>query len=198
MPLRISTFDLLARRTIVLEKGCISQAVTASCAVPLLFPPTFIGSRPHYDGGIADHDAFAGCKAGERVLSIQHAAKEVVAVDELDDDAGSRLGRAVSLPAGGAAQGLKERLMHACMPRHSPPQDCVVLTLEHLPYVGPDRMHLGGRALDEASEGTQVAIDMRLAAHPAGGKPPVMLRVACASAPAGMVSESSAARQTLR
>lgn len=68
-PFAASVFDVLARRTRVLAQGELAPAIQASCSVPLLFHPTFIGHRPYVDGGVRDRPALAGVEPGARVLS---------------------------------------------------------------------------------------------------------------------------------
>lgn len=65
---RISVFDIVARRTTVLDRGDLSAAIRASCAVPGLFHPVWIARRAYWDGGILDRPGLAGIPAGERVL----------------------------------------------------------------------------------------------------------------------------------
>lgn len=67
VPVRISAFDILARKTVVLERGDLSSAIRASCAVPAMFQPVWIDRRPHWDGGILDRPGLAGVPSG-RVL----------------------------------------------------------------------------------------------------------------------------------
>ncbi len=66
--LRISVFDIRARRTQVLERGDLSAAIRASCAVPALFHPVWIDKRAYWDGGILDRPGLAGIPTGERTL----------------------------------------------------------------------------------------------------------------------------------
>ncbi len=68
VPVRISVFDIVARRTAVLDAGDLSPAIRASCAVPGLFHPVWIGKRAYWDGGILDRPGLAGMPDGERVL----------------------------------------------------------------------------------------------------------------------------------
>lgn len=68
VPITISVYDVLARRTVVRDSGPIAEAIHASCAVPLLFQPVWIGGRPHLDGGLRDRPGLAGVAPGERVL----------------------------------------------------------------------------------------------------------------------------------
>lgn len=64
VPARVSVFDILRRRTRVVEAGDLSTAIRASCAVPGMFQPVWIDRRPHWDGGILDRPGIAGVPAG--------------------------------------------------------------------------------------------------------------------------------------
>jgi NTE family protein len=64
VPVRISVFDILARRTRVLESGDLASAIRASCAVPVMFHPVWIDRRPYWDGGILDRPGIAGVPPG--------------------------------------------------------------------------------------------------------------------------------------
>jgi NTE family protein len=72
VPLRVSAFDILARRTATLVDGDLADAIRASCAVPAMFHPVWIGRRPYWDGGILDRPGLAGVPPG-RVL-LHHIA----------------------------------------------------------------------------------------------------------------------------
>lgn len=72
VPLGISVFDILARRTAVLERGDLAAAIRASCAVPGLFQPVWIDRRPYWDGGILDRPGIAGAPPGR--LLFHHLA----------------------------------------------------------------------------------------------------------------------------
>jgi NTE family protein len=67
VPVRISAFSILDRRTAVLARGDLADAIRASCAVPAMFQPVWIDRRPYWDGGILDRPGLAGVPAG-RVL----------------------------------------------------------------------------------------------------------------------------------
>ncbi len=69
VPLAISVFDIVARKTHVLRTGDLSAAIRASCAVPVMFHPVWIGKRAYWDGGILDRSGIAGIPAGDRVLT---------------------------------------------------------------------------------------------------------------------------------
>lgn len=75
LPVAISVFDIVARRTHVMRTGDLSAAIRASCAVPALFHPVWIGRRAYWDGGILDRPGLAGIPAGERVLFHHIASK---------------------------------------------------------------------------------------------------------------------------
>ena len=65
---KISVFDIVRRRTVVLDDGELSPAIRASCAVPGLFHPVWIERRAYWDGGILDRPGLAGVPDGDRVL----------------------------------------------------------------------------------------------------------------------------------
>jgi len=67
-PLAVSTYDLLARRVRVLDSGPLAAGLHASCAVPLLFQPAWIGRRPCVDGGVRDRHGLAGMPEGARLF----------------------------------------------------------------------------------------------------------------------------------
>jgi NTE family protein len=68
VPVRISAFAIARRATEVLAGGDLAHAIRASCAVPGLFLPVWIGQRAYWDGGILDRPGLAGVPDGERVL----------------------------------------------------------------------------------------------------------------------------------
>lgn len=68
VPFTPSVFDLRALRTTVLREGEIAAAIHASCALPVLFQPVWIGGRPYSDGGIADRPGILGAAGDARVL----------------------------------------------------------------------------------------------------------------------------------
>lgn len=73
VPLSVSTFDLMALGTRVLDRGPLAPAIHASCAVPLLFQPVWLDGRPCLDGGVLDRPGLAGVPQGERIL-LHHLA----------------------------------------------------------------------------------------------------------------------------
>ncbi len=74
-PVAISVFDILRGKTAVLASGDLPTAIRASCAVPGLFHPVWIGRRPYWDGGILDRPGIASVPAGRRVL-FHHIASQ--------------------------------------------------------------------------------------------------------------------------
>jgi NTE family protein len=64
VPLAISVYDLLTRKTAVIHDGDIAPAIHASCAVPLMFHPVRIGGRFYVDGGVADRPGLVGMPSG--------------------------------------------------------------------------------------------------------------------------------------
>lgn len=54
VPLAVSAFDVVGRRTRVFADGDLAQAIHASCAVPLMFQPVWLQGRPYLDGGARD------------------------------------------------------------------------------------------------------------------------------------------------
>jgi NTE family protein len=129
VPLALSVWDLLARRTVVLESGALAPAIHASCALPVLFHPVRHGGRLYADGGIADRPGLAGVPEGERVLYHHLTARSPW----------RRKGSsALRVPA---RPGLE------------------AIALDGLPRLGPFRLGLGREAMERAAEGTRVALD---------------------------------------
>ncbi len=68
LPMAISVFDMLTRKTRVRTRGSLADAIRASCAVPGLFHPVWLDGRPHWDGGILDRPGLEGVTPGTRTL----------------------------------------------------------------------------------------------------------------------------------
>ncbi len=83
IPVRISVFDILARRTRVLETGDLATAIRASCAVPGMFHPVWIDRRPYWDGGILDRPGIAGLPPGR--LLYHHITGPVFPIPKRPD-----------------------------------------------------------------------------------------------------------------
>ena len=129
VPLGISVYEPLTRRTVVLTGGDIAPAIHASCAVPFMFHPVRIGGRFYVDGGVADRPGLAGMPGGERVF-YHHLM--------------SRLSR------GDAAT------RRNAIPRRA---NLFALTLEGLPRPHPFDLSSGVRAIDSAYARTRAALD---------------------------------------
>lgn len=67
IPFRPSVFDVLGRRTRVLDRAPLAESIAASCALPGLFQPVRVNRRAYLDGGIADRPGLLGAPEG-RVL----------------------------------------------------------------------------------------------------------------------------------
>lgn len=68
VPMHVSVFDPIGRKTVTLKTGSLVTAIRASCAVPLMFHPVWTGSRPYFDGGILDRPGINEAHADERIL----------------------------------------------------------------------------------------------------------------------------------
>jgi NTE family protein len=68
VPLAISVYEPLSRRTVTLREGEIAPAIHASCAVPVMFHPVRIGARFYVDGGVADRPGLSGMPDGTRIF----------------------------------------------------------------------------------------------------------------------------------
>jgi NTE family protein len=129
VPLAISVYEPLTRRTAVLDTGDVAAAIHASCAVPLMFHPVRIGARFYLDGGVADRPGLAGMPEGGRVF-YHHLM--------------SRLSR-------GEAAARRN-----VVPRRA---GLTAFTLEGLPRPHPFDLTSGVRAMDMAYARTRAALD---------------------------------------
>ena len=69
IPFHSVVFDLVSRKTRLISKGIVADAIRASCSLPLMFRPVRIGWRLYLDGGIRDRAAITGTQEGQlRVL----------------------------------------------------------------------------------------------------------------------------------
>ena len=68
VPVTLSVFDILARRTAVITRGDLPRAIRASCALPGLFQPVWIERRPYWDGGVLDRPGIAGVPSGRTLF----------------------------------------------------------------------------------------------------------------------------------
>lgn len=130
VPFALSVFDVLTRRTRVLDRGPLAPAIQASCTVPLMFHPVWLGRRPLLDGGIADRPGLLGMPHGERVL-FHHLAS-----------------RSPWRQEGGTSMAVPSR------------PGLRALVIEGLPRLGPFRLGEGMRAFEAARQATHRALDL--------------------------------------
>jgi NTE family protein len=116
----LSVHDIVGRRTRVIADGDLVRAIRASCAVPGMFHPVWIGRRPYWDGGVSDRPGILGVPDGERLLF--HHIESRSPWRGVDSEA-------LKIP--------KRRGM-------------LTLVLQGLPRSGPFKLDAGRRALDVA------------------------------------------------
>lgn len=68
IPFRVSVFNLASWGTEVIDQGCLTHAIAASCAFPFLFQPVALNGARYLDGGIKDRPGLQGTQPGERIL----------------------------------------------------------------------------------------------------------------------------------
>lgn len=129
VPVRLSAFDVVGRRTVVLDRGPLAPAIAASCAFPGLFQPCFIDGRPYLDGGILDRPGLAAADPAARTLYHHLASRSPWR---------RRASPALTLPD-------EPRWMS--------------LVVEGLPRSGPTRLDRGRRALELARAAARRALD---------------------------------------
>jgi NTE family protein len=136
VPVAVSSFDLLARRTRVLDRGDLALGICASCAVPGLFQPVWVDGRPQVDGGVADRPGLRGMPDGVRLLFHHIASRSPWRIP------GSRSMQIPSRPA------------------------MTTLAIEGLPRVHPFALARGAQAFDLARRATRVALERRIDSPP--------------------------------
>ncbi len=128
VPVSVSVFDVLSRSTRVITSGEIAPVLQASCAVPFLFHPIWVGGRPLLDGGIADRPGLDGLPAGERVL-YHHLSS-----------------RSPWRRVGSPSLDVPER------------EGLTALVIDDLPRVGPFRLEQGPKAFEAARRTAREAL----------------------------------------
>lgn len=126
-PVSISLYNVLRFRTDVLREGALADIVYASCAVPVMFQPIVINKQVYLDGGINDRPGLAGVNGSERVLYhhiLPRPFRENHPTRHYDLNAGLRI-----------------------RPHR---ENMATLILSGLPMVGPDALHRGQVAFDQA------------------------------------------------
>lgn len=129
-PLAISVFDVVTRKTVVLEEGDLAAAINASCAVPGMFHPVKVNGRYYLDGGILDKDGIAGIQSNERTLFNHLMSRTIVRRYLMNTE---------KLP-------LRSNLK--------------ALAIENLPKVSPFKMNIGEDALHIAQNATRKALSL--------------------------------------
>jgi len=129
VPLTLSVYDLLARRTAVLHRGGLAGAIHASCALPVLFHPVRLDGRLYADGGTADRAGLVGVGSDERVLHHHLTARSP----------------------------WRRRGSSALRPPERPGLQCIALPA--LPRVGPFRLERGRAAMELAAAGARDALE---------------------------------------
>ncbi len=132
VPIALSVWDVLARRTVVLDDGPLAPAIHASCALPVLFHPVRHCGRLYADGGIADRPGLAAVGEGERVL-YHHLTS-----------------RSPWRRRGNPALRVPER------------HGLEAIALDGLPRLGPFRLARGRHAMELAAAGTREALGRSL------------------------------------
>jgi NTE family protein len=128
-PVALSAFDVLARRTAVLDAGPLAPAIHASCAAPILFQPVRIAGRLYSDGGVRDRHGLAGAARDARVLYHHLTSRSPWR---------RRSSPALRVPE---RPGLR------------------AVALPGLPRLGPFRLERGWEAMQKAAEGLRAALD---------------------------------------
>lgn len=128
VPLFLSVFNGITRKTEVKSQGDLISALYASCAVPFMFQPIWLSGWPYWDGGIKDRPALASVEAEERVFYHHIPSKSPWR---------RRNSPALALPS---QPGL------------------VSLQLRDIPRSGPDKLHLGQAILKLARAKTEQAL----------------------------------------
>ena len=124
IPIAVSVYDGLFRKTKVMDTGPLDRIVSASCAVPFLFHPVRIGRRWYWDGGIRDRHGLAATQPGERIF-FHHLSSRSPWRHKNDP--------ALKIPQ-------RENL--------------TALVIDHLPRSGPNRLEAGPRAFERARQET--------------------------------------------
>lgn len=130
VPFALSVFDLAARRVRVLDRGLLAPAIQASCSVPFMFHPVWIGRRPYVDGGVGDRPGLKGAPPEERVLFHHLASRSPWR---------RRGSPSLAIP---------------------PRANMTTVVLDGLPRLGPFRLEQGARAFEAARLGMRRALRM--------------------------------------
>ncbi len=125
----VSTHDVLKNRVRVLADGPLARAIHASCAVPFLFQPVWLGLRPHLDGGVVDRHGIAGLPAAGRLFYHHLSSKS------------------------------PWRRAHSPALRPPERPDTISLIVDGLPRLGPFKLQHARQAYEQARAATRRALD---------------------------------------
>lgn len=132
IPVALSVTDVFSWSVSALRSGKLAEAVSASCAVPLLFQPVRIGPRYYLDGGLKDRHGLAGVGEGERVFYHHIASRSPWR---------RKSSAALALPVG---------------------KNLVSLTIHDLPRSGPSRLEEGRVAFEQARSAMRLALEKKV------------------------------------
>ncbi len=71
VPMTVVVWELRGRKILRLDRGPVSPAIRASCAVPGLFRPVRVAGRLCWDGGVADRIGASALRPKERALTVE-------------------------------------------------------------------------------------------------------------------------------
>ena len=129
VPVAVSVFDVLRRRTEVVRDGDLASAIVASCAFPFLFQPQRHDGRLFSDGGILDRPGLEGLEHGERTFYHHLVSRS------------------------------PWRRKHSPALKPPARDALVALLLPDLPRSGPFRLGRGQQAMEQAYERTLEAME---------------------------------------
>ena len=180
LPCAVSTFDLLARRTVTHTAGDVSTLIAASCAIPGIMQPILVNGRLHVDGGVADLLGLASCTPEERVLSIDLHTQGLMRMRSIHVALlgarpgtgalwqwGARLFRGkrdaavAAEPVAGAAEAAVPPTSRVAASLPPILQGCARLQLRGLPFVGPRSMDRGAAAMAAGRDAMRAALATR-------------------------------------
>ena len=124
IPFNVSAFNLKTWDTEVINQGCLTHAIAASCAFPFLFQPVALNGVRYLDGGIKDRPGLQGTQPGERIFYHHIGSKSPW--------------RRKNSPALQIPQA----------------ENMQAITINGLPRVGPNKLHHGVAAFDYAYDQT--------------------------------------------
>ena len=132
IPVAISVFDIFSRKTHVLNNGLLSDAVYATCAVPIMFQPIKINGHYYLDGGLKDRPGLAGAELNSRVFH-HHILSN--------------------------SPWRKKKALDLQIPKRN---NIVSLIIDKLPRVSPNQLNTGTLAYEKARIATRLALKKKV------------------------------------